>query len=140
MSISAAATIFSFLSLRPHCFSSSARRHSPDSTTKKSPSLLPHVRLFADDASVCRLMKEEKREELVDDNRDESREGAASKLLQPEQISSKKVENARQNAFSEKVFRDAPLKPGTLYRFSPLTVAAPAQSPPPLLLFGFPSA
>ncbi|XP_020568251.1 DNA endonuclease RBBP8 isoform X2 [Oryzias latipes] len=80
--------------LKPHCFSSSARRHSPDSTTKKSPSLLPHVRLFADDASVCRLMKEEKREELVDDNRDESREGAASKLLQPEQISSKKVQSS----------------------------------------------
>ncbi|RVE58965.1 hypothetical protein OJAV_G00199530 [Oryzias javanicus] len=78
--------------LKPHCFSSSTRIHSPDSTTKKSQSLLPHIKRFADDASVSRLTKEEKREELTDDNGDERQEGAGGALLKPEQTSSRKVQ------------------------------------------------
>lgn len=80
MSFRAAGVNFYFLSLRPQCFSSSTRIRSPDSTTKKSPSFLPHAKRFADDVSDCRLTKEEKREELTDDSGDKRQEGAA---LQP---------------------------------------------------------
>ncbi|XP_024135868.1 DNA endonuclease RBBP8 [Oryzias melastigma] len=63
--------------IKPQCFSSSTRIRSPDSTTKKSPSFLPHAKRFADDVSDCRLTKEEKREELMDDSGDKRQEGAA---------------------------------------------------------------
>ncbi|KAM9333529.1 DNA endonuclease RBBP8 [Pholidichthys leucotaenia] len=56
--------------LKPHCSSSSSTpSHSPDSTTKRSPSLLPRLRRFSEDGSICNVkqVKEEKQEEVPKD-------------------------------------------------------------------------
>ncbi|XP_073344685.1 DNA endonuclease RBBP8 isoform X2 [Pagrus major] len=51
--------------------------HSPDSTTERSPSLLPHVRRFSVDSSVNRAKrkKEENEPEVKEENKEGEREG-----------------------------------------------------------------
>lgn len=62
-----------FSTLRPYWSSTSSTLiHSPDSTTERSPSLLPHVKRFSEDCSInkAKRKKEESEPEVQEDNKE----------------------------------------------------------------------
>lgn len=62
---------------RHRCSPLSTLIHSPDSTTERSPSLLPHVRRFSEDRSVnqAKRRKEDNEPEVQEENKEGEQEG-----------------------------------------------------------------